>query len=152
MKRKIAIVIALATALLGVAAVPASAATDRASIPGCQRREISTPPPYWVTWSDTFDMHIAGTFRTANDCPRDAIHYHSNGWSAHPGDCGYVTLRTFNDDGTTRRIWPRQHVCGRSDTDDIEFVNVDNNRRFRLEFHSDTFVAEWNHPLGWFTF
>jgi hypothetical protein len=138
-------VIATAAVLLGLAAAPVSAARlPGEPIPGCQHRAYPPSPLYW---SDALNFWYTARFRTSNGtCSRDAVRFYLRRWSENSTVCGRFWLRTYNDDGTLRRVWPSVELCPGQEGG---FLNVDNRRLARLEMRVNSGNQQsWNSPSG----
>jgi hypothetical protein len=152
MKRVLALI--FATIFLAGTLVTPSPATASAAvrypgdpIPGCQYRAI---PPAPVYWQGSLNFFYSGRYRTSNGtCSRDAIRFFLDYFSNSPFDCARVWIRTFNSDGTTRRVWDSQPICPGQER---AFINVDNNRAFRVEIRSNDLQAAHNIPVSAFSF
>lgn len=135
---------------LAVAALPGPAAAS--NIPACQAGATFDQSPYiGMFWSEVLNFHYSTRYRTSGGCHDDAVRFSSRGWGAGDNyECGRVAIRTYNDDGTPRRLWPAIRVCGFGTH--AKFNNVDKRRLFRFEWHWDGADTENMRPRGNFTY
>ncbi len=94
--RKFIAAVAVTLSLIGLIAVPASAAYPP-PIPGCQTvGVVGSDPPWWYTYAPDIDGWRGGSFRVSADCGR-VINYDSRGQAnGEPCSMARVNYRYIN--------------------------------------------------------